>query len=93
MFRYIMTGASIQIQNPDVVRDIHTLADRLGLPVAEVVADAVRRRLSEEDTRTGAARGGRAQRLADALAAIDALPHAGQPLSDDDLYGADGLPR
>jgi hypothetical protein len=88
-----MTDAPIQIRNPDVVRDIRALADRLGLPITDVVADAVRRRLAEEVARSDAARADRARRLADVLASIDALPHAGQPLRDDELYDADGFPR
>jgi hypothetical protein len=88
-----MTDAPIQIRNPDVVRNIRTLSERLGLPLTEVVADAVRRRLAEEDARVGDAREGRAKRLADVLASIDALPHDGRPLSDEDLYDADGFPR
>jgi hypothetical protein len=88
-----MTDAPIQIRNPDVVRDIRILAARLGLPMTEVVADAVRRRLAEEDGRVGAAQAGLAKRLADVLASIDALPHTGRPLRDEDLYHADGLPR
>jgi hypothetical protein len=89
----IMSDASLQIHNPDVVRDIRTLSERLGLPMADVVADAVRRRLAEEEARSNAVRAGRAQRLADVLASIDALPHAGLPLRDEDLYDADGFPR
>lgn len=88
-----MTDAPIQIRNPDVVRDIRTLAERLNLPLTDVVADAVRRRLAEEDARLNDALRDRAQRVASVLASIDALPHAGRPLTDSELYDDDGFPR
>jgi hypothetical protein len=88
-----MTAAPIQIRNPDVVRDIRRLADRLGLTMTDVVAEAVRKRLAEEEAAAEGARSARSGRIAVVLAAIDALPQTGQPLSDDDIYGPDGLPR
>lgn len=88
----IMTEAPIQIRNPDVVRDIRALADKLGLPMTDVVADAVRRRLAEETDKARALQSDRKQRALDVLARIDALPKRGVAISDADLYGADGLP-
>jgi hypothetical protein len=88
-----MTGMPIQIRNPDVVRDIRALADRLGLPMTEVVADAVRRRLQEELGKASDAQAAAQRRVADVLARIDALAVTGPVLTDDDLYGPDGLPR
>ena len=88
-----MTGAPIQIRNPDVVRDIRALAERLGLPMTEVVADAVRRRLQEELGRASDAQAAARRCVADVLARIDALAVTGPVLTDDDLYGPDGLPR
>ena len=88
-----MTVMPIQIRNPDVVRDIRALADRLGLPMTEVVADAVRRRLQEELGKASDAQAAAQRRVADVLARIDALAVTGPVLTDDDLYGPDGLPR
>ncbi|MGA1344058.1 MAG: type II toxin-antitoxin system VapB family antitoxin [Hyphomonas sp.] len=88
-----MTGIPIRIRNPDVVRDIRALADRLGLPMTEVVADAVRRRLQEEPGKASDAQAAAQQRVLDVLARIDALAVTGPVLTDDDLYGPDGLPR
>ncbi|MFZ4071650.1 MAG: type II toxin-antitoxin system VapB family antitoxin [Caulobacterales bacterium] len=88
-----MTDAPIQIRNPDVVRDIRALADRLGLPMTDVVAEAVRRRLSEEDARAAEARSDRKKRALEVLARIDALPRSGALLTDTDLYDADGFPK
>ena len=80
-----MTGMPIQIRNPDVVRDIRALADRLGLPMTEVVADAVRRRLQEELGKASDAQAAAQRRVADVLARIDALAVTGPVLTDDDL--------
>lgn len=88
-----MTSIPIRIRNPDVVRDIRVLADRLGLPMTEVVADAVRRRLQEEPGKVTDAQAAAQRRVADVLARIDALAVTGPILTDDDLYGPDGLPR
>ncbi len=88
-----MTDAPIQIRNPDVVRDIRALADRLGLPMTDVVADAVRRRLAEEMAKASEVQGAAQRRVADVLARIDALAITGPKLTDNDLYGPDGLPR
>ena len=80
-----MTGITIRIRNPDVVRDIRALADRLGLPVTEVVADAIRRRLQEEPGKASDAQAVAQRRVADVLARIDALSVTGPVLTDDDL--------
>ena len=88
-----MTSIPIRIRNPDVVRYIRALADRLGLPMTEVVADAVRRRLQEEPGKASDAQAAAQQRVAGVLARIDALAVTGPVITDDDLYGPDGLPR
>ncbi len=88
-----MTDTPIQIRNPDVVRDIRALADRLGLPMTEVIADAVRRRLAEEVGKASDVQAAAQRRVLDVLARIDALAVTGPILTDDDLYGPDGLPR
>ena len=80
-----MTSIPIRIRNPDVVRDIRALADRLGLPMTEVVADAVRRRLQEEPGKASDAQAAAQQRVAGVLARIDALAVTGPVLTDDDL--------
>ena len=80
-----MTSIPIRIRNPDVVRDIRALADRLGLPMTEVVADAVRRRLQEEPGKVTDAQAAAQRRVADVLARIDALAVTGPVLTDDDL--------
>lgn len=86
-----MPDTTILIRNPDVVRDIQKLAERTGKPADEAVADAVRAQLGEAGPQTKLAE--KRARVAEALAAWDALPHDGTPLTDADLYDQDGLPR
>lgn len=88
-----MTKAPIQIRNPDVVRDIRALADRTGLPLTEAVADAVRRRLLEEDERDQRKRSASREKVRRLVARFAALPRTGPALSDSDLYDEDGFPR
>jgi hypothetical protein len=88
-----MTVAPIQIRNPDVGRDIRALAERLGLPLTDVIADAVRRRLAEAVGKAADAQAAARRRVVDVLARIDALAVTGPILTDDDLCGPDGLPR
>jgi len=87
-----MADTTILIRDPDVVRDIERLAERTGKPAEAAVAAAVRAQLG------GAGAPSPAQADSDAalealLAEIDALPHDGEPLTDEDLYDEDGLPR
>ena len=88
-----MTDAPIQIRNPDVVRDIPALAERLGLPLTHVIADAVRRRLAEAVGNKADAQAAARRRVVGVLARIDALAVTGPMLKDDDVCGPDGLPR
>lgn len=89
-----MSDASILIRDPAVVRDIERLAQRAGKPAEDVVAEAVRAQLGgDASARTPEEIEARRANLAAILAEIDALPHAGAPLTDEDLYGEDGLPR
>lgn len=89
-----MADTTILIENPDVVRDIQRLAERTGKPAAEAVAEAVRARLGGEAGEPSEAEiAERRRRVAEALAAWDALPHDGEPLTDADLYDDEGMPR
>jgi hypothetical protein len=88
-----MTEAPIQIRNPHVIRDIRALAERLDRPITEVVAEAVRRRLAEEEAQDQDGQAARRRRLADILTRIDALPRLGPRLSDSDFFDSEGFPR
>lgn len=88
-----MADTTILIKDPDVVRDIQRLAEQRGKLATDAVADAVRAQLAGASTRTEAEIADRQAKVAAILAEIDALPHDGIPLTDEDLYGEDGLPR
>lgn len=83
----------IEIRNPDVVRDIHRLAERTGKPADEAVAEAVRAKLGAPERGAETDITARRKRVDEVLARIDRLPHSGEPLTDDDLYDEDGFPR
>ena len=83
--------APVQIRKPEVVRDIRELAALTGLPITDAVADAVRAELKR-------ARASRS--IEQRRDAVDRIvrdlhrhPQVGEPLTDDDLYDEDGLPR
>ena len=76
-----MADTLIEIRNPDVVRDIRTLAARTGRPEADVVADAIRARLAADPPNDSEPVAARRQRIKAALALSDSLPHLGKPLN------------
>lgn len=88
-----MTKPPIQIRNPEVVRDIRALADRMGVPLTQAVADAVRRRLAEEGGKASASQEARRKAVREAVRKFQALPRTGRLLTDADLYDDSGLPR
>ncbi len=89
-----MADTTILIRDPDVVRDIERLAARTGKPAEDAVAAAVRAQLGDAATqRTPEEIAERKRAVAEALAAWDALPHAGTPVTNADLYDEDGFPR
>jgi hypothetical protein len=88
-----MTDAPIQIRNPDVVRDIRDLAQRTGRPITEAVGAAVRAALSHERAQDQAEYTQRLAAIRDISRQIRDLPVVGPPLTDDDLYDANGLPK
>ena len=81
----------VQIRNEEAVRYIRELAALKGKPITEAVTDAVKaeldraRRVSDLDARRREVR-----RLVEEF---NALPRVGPMLTDDDLYGDDGLPK
>ena len=85
--------ALIEIENPDVVRDIHLLAEIMHQPIDDVVGDAVRAKLGEVQRTREAIVAERLRRVAQIRAEIAALPIIGEALTDVDLYDEDGLPR
>ncbi len=88
-----MNTSPIQIRKPEVVSAIRGLARRTGRPITQVVADAVKaeeRRLEAAETSDYQRR---LQAIREVVAQLHQLPKVGPPLTDDDLYDEDGLPR
>jgi hypothetical protein len=88
-----MADTTILIRDPNVVRNIERLAKRLGKPAEDVIADAISAQLNEPADLTPQEIVERRRSVEEALAAWDALPHDGEPLTDNDLYDENGLPR
>ncbi len=84
---------TIEITRPDVVRDIRELAERIGKPAVDAVADAVRARLGGAAEEPAKSRAEKDADLAAILKRVSALPRTGEPLTDADLYDERGLPR
>jgi len=85
-------NAPIQIRNRQVVSTLRNLAQQKGKSITDTVqelADRERDRLAQERESELESRRARAEAT---LARLDALPIVGPLLTDDDLYGADGLP-
>ena len=81
----------VQIRKDEVVRDIRELAALKGKPMTEAVADAVRTELERARRCTSAEERRRdVRRLVEEL---HKMPRVGPPLTDDDLYDQDGLPK
>jgi hypothetical protein len=83
----------IQIRRPDVVEDARQLADLTGLTVTEAIAKAVRAQLAIEKVAANKALSKRFAEAQRALEELRALPVVGPTVSDEDLYGPDGLPQ
>jgi hypothetical protein len=88
-----MKTAPIQIRNEDVVRDIRELARLTHKPITEAVAAAVRGELGRAQRVSASERDARLQAIEAAVNQFRRAPVAGLPLSDEDLYDEDGLPR
>lgn len=87
-----MTGP-VQIRRPDVIEDIRALAELMGVSMTEAIGTAVSAQLAAERSRAATKIAGRRKRAEAALAELRNLPVTGPKLTDDDLYGPDGLPR
>ncbi|MGE5501488.1 MAG: type II toxin-antitoxin system VapB family antitoxin [Ignavibacteriales bacterium] len=86
-------NAPIQIRKPQAVELIRKVAARRGQSITDAVEALARAELERQD----AAREAEVQRKLAAVREIverfKALPKTGEMLTDEDLYGPDGLPR
>ena len=83
--------APVQIRKEDVARDIRELAALKGKPITEAVAEAVRAELERERRSCGVEE--RRRRVREIVEELHRMPRLGPPLTDDDLYDENGLPR
>jgi hypothetical protein len=74
-------------------RAIRELAAKKGQPISEAVADAVQAELARLDEVREREVERRIANVRAIVARFRALPKLGPPLTDDDLYDKDGLPR
>ncbi len=81
----------VQIRNEEAVRYIRELAALKGKPITEAVTEAVKAEL--ERARRGTDIEVRRREVRRLVAEFNALPRVGPMLTDDDLYGEDGLPK
>ena len=90
-----MNDVPIQIRNPEVVRAIRRLAAKRARAITEAIGEVVAAELESpgRSPRSGgsASPGRPARRIV--RAEFNALPIVGRPLTDDDLYDEDGLPK
>lgn len=86
-------SAPVQVRNGEVADLIRRLASLRGESITRalgaVVAPEVERLENTRDRQNKDKR----RRIEATLAQWDALPIVGEPLTDDDLYDQDGLPR
>ena len=83
----------VQIRRQDVIEDIRALAEVMGVSITEAIGTAVRAQLATERSKAATKTSGRRKRAEAALVQLRSLPVVGPGISDDDLYGPDGLPR
>lgn len=84
--------ATLNIKDPEVHRMAHELAARHHTTATGAVRDALARALAEDDAVRARSRADVADRIME-IARRSASRGGPPPLSDDELYDEDGLPR
>ena len=88
-----MNDAPIQIRNPEVVRALREVAARRNQPITQALGDLAQAELA----RLGADKDARYRRRLEGVRRLvdelHRLPVLGPPLTDDDLYDEEGLPK
>ena len=85
--------APIQIRKPEAVRLIRSVAARRGQSITDAMADLAQAELERQDRVKEAEIERKLARVREIVERFNALPKTGEDLTDDDLYGPDGLPR
>lgn len=76
-----------------MIEDIRALAELTGVSMTEAIGTAVKVQLATARSKAATKVSVRRKRAEAALAELRSLPVVGPGISDDDLYGPDGLPR
>ncbi len=87
-----MTQA-IQVKRADVVADVRALSAIMGVSLTDAIHEAVKQRLVAEQAAALDDRKARHLRARKTLEEIWKLPRIGEPLTDDDLYDEEGMPK
>lgn len=83
----------IQIKKAEVAAEARELAALTGLSITDAIGKAVRSQLAIERVKANRTLQAKRQEADRLLSEIRRLPVIGPALTDDDLYGPDGLPK
>ncbi len=83
----------IQVKRADVVAEVRELAAILGVSLTDAIHEAVKGKLLAEQAASMAEREAGRREADDILAKIRNAPRVGRPITDEDLYDEEGLPK
>lgn len=86
-------NAPIQIRKPRAVELVREVAARRGQSITEAVEALAEEELRRADAEREAEIERKLAEVRKIVERFNALPKVGPPLTDEDLYGPDGLPR
>jgi hypothetical protein len=88
-----MNDAPIQIRNPEVVRALREVAAQRNQPLTQAIGEIARAELERLKAGKNARYHQRVESIRRWVAELHELPVLGPPLTDDELYDEEGLPR
>jgi hypothetical protein len=88
-----MSDAPIQIRNPEVVRALREVAAQRNQPITQALGELALAELNRLKADKEARYRQRVESIRRRVAEVHELPVIGAPLTDDDLYDEEGLPR
>jgi len=88
-----MNDAPIQIRNPEVVRALREVAAQRNQPLTQAIGEIAHAELKRLKSDKDARYRQRVESIKRRVAELHALPVVGPPLTDDELYDEEGLPR
>jgi hypothetical protein len=88
-----MNDAPIQIRNPEVVRALREVAAQRNQPLTQAIGEIARAELERLKADKDARYHQRVESIRRRVAELHELPILGPPLTDDELYDEEGLPR